>query len=156
MTAAWPVFLGTWVNGDRPLGDGNVQVYGAGLNVALSERLSFGLNQGGYATAKFRENRDGWLNLGGFAQYTLIQDVPNQFLLTAGLRWEAPSGEAEVFQAAARRILPPMLRLARSSVNSTFWHCSAMSSRPLRAAPPPTPTTDRCIWIGACAAGSTR
>jgi len=96
--------------------------------VALSERLSFGLNQGGYAAAHFdrdqagqfldREGRlrdkrefggerEGWLNLGGFVQYTLIEDVPNQFLLTAGLRWEAPSGSRAVFQGRGPAHLAP-------------------------------------------------
>ena len=42
--------------------------------------------------------RDGLLNLGGFAQYTFIEDVPNQFLLTGGLRLEVPCGAHEVFQ----------------------------------------------------------
>src|SRR5262245_45258380 len=46
----------------------------------------------------FGGEREGWLNLGGFFQYTLIEDVPNQFLLTAGLRWEAPSGSEAIFR----------------------------------------------------------
>jgi hypothetical protein len=37
----------------------------------------------------------------------LIQDVPNQFLLTAGLRWEAPSGSKEVFQGHGPAELAP-------------------------------------------------
>jgi hypothetical protein len=46
----------------------------------------------------FSGTRDGWLNLGGFAQYTVIADAADQFLLTAGVRWEAPSGTHELFQ----------------------------------------------------------
>ena len=49
-------------------------------------------------TTDFSGDRFGFLNLGGFLQYTLIEDVPNQFLLTVGLRWEAPAGSYEVFQ----------------------------------------------------------
>jgi hypothetical protein len=111
-----------------------LQVYGAGLNVALSDRLSFGLNQGGYAAADFNGNepglfrdrlgvlrdrrgfagqRDGWLNLGGFLQYTLIQDVPNQFLLTAGLRLEVPSGSAAIFQGYGPVHLAPYLTFGK-------------------------------------------
>jgi len=72
---------------------GNIQLYGAGLNTALSDRLCIGLNQGGYAVSHFggrasvpsdpsladRDmggSRDGWLNLGEFIQYTLVEAVP--------------------------------------------------------------------------------
>jgi hypothetical protein len=102
----------------------------AGLTVALSERLAVGLNQGGYAVANFSRDhpglfrdrfqrlrdrrefageREGWLNLGGFGQYTLIEDVPCQFLLTAGLRWEAPMGSKAIFQGRGPANLSPYL-----------------------------------------------
>jgi hypothetical protein len=111
-----------------------MQVYGAGLNVALSDRLSFGLNQGGYAAADFNGNqpglfrdrfgvlhdrrefageREGWLNLGGFLQYTLIEDVPNQFLLTAGVRLAVPSGSAAVFQGHGPADMAPYLTVGK-------------------------------------------
>jgi len=94
-----PIFMSNWTSAFPPLAnDGNVQLYGASLTVAVTDRLAVGLNQGGYAVTDYRKSRDGWVNLGGFAQYTLIEDVPNQFLFTAGMRWEAPTGEAEVFQ----------------------------------------------------------
>ncbi|MCE9533309.1 MAG: hypothetical protein K8T89_19605 [Planctomycetes bacterium] len=97
----------------------SMQLYGAGITVALSERLSIGLNQGGYAQATFSRNqpalfpnlqravqsrtnvdrvREGWLDLGGFVQYTLIANEADQFLLTAGMRWSAPSGAHQLFQ----------------------------------------------------------
>jgi hypothetical protein len=121
LTQLFPVFGSNWVSASPPLPSGNMQLYGAGLTVALSERLSMGLNQGGYVVSDFSRtnrfgqpatilpggSRDGWLNLGGFFQYTLIQDVPNQFLFTTGIRWEAPSGEAEVFQGHGPAYLSP-------------------------------------------------
>jgi hypothetical protein len=134
LTQIWPVFLGNWVRPIPALPSGNLQLYGAGLNVALSDRLSFGLNQGGYAMADFNGNqpglfrdslgvlrdrrgfagqRDGWLNLGGFVQYTLIQDVPNQFLLTAGLRLEVPSGSAAIFQGYGPVHMAPYLTFGK-------------------------------------------
>jgi hypothetical protein len=126
-TEIWPMFGSSWVSGNGPLlADANAQIYGAGLNVALSDRLSFGFNQGGYAVANissdrerilqklglpvpdrdFGGQREGWLNLGGFVQYTVIADACNQFILTAGLRWEAPSGATQVFQGGDN---PPYL-----------------------------------------------
>jgi hypothetical protein len=134
LTQIWPIFLGNWVNTIPALPSGNAQGYGAGLNVALTDRLSFGLNQGGYATADFsrdrpglfrdrfgvlRDRRDfggereGWLNIGGFIQYTLIQDVPNQFLLTAGLRLEVPSGSSAVFQGFGPPHMAPYLTFGK-------------------------------------------
>ncbi|MBI3407247.1 MAG: hypothetical protein HY040_02685 [Planctomycetes bacterium] len=135
MTALWPMFGSTWFTTREALPDGNLQLYGAGLYVALSERLSFGMNQGGYATADFSRNtsgtlrdrfgilhdrrefsgdREGWLNLGGFVQYTVIENVPDQFLLTAGIRWEAPSGTHEIFQGNPPAQLAPYLTAGKA------------------------------------------
>jgi hypothetical protein len=120
VTAVYPLFGSAWVDTRAPFPDGNFQLYGPAMTVALSERLAVGINQGGYAHASFSRDqlnllrrrdplgrflnverggsRDGWLNIGGFAQYTLIEDVDNQFLLTAGVRLEVPSGSHEIFQ----------------------------------------------------------
>ena len=140
VTEIVPMFGSAWVSANDPrLPSGNLQVYGPGLNVALSERLSVGLNQGGYAVARFSNDReqllaklglpvraldrsgerDGWLNFGGYFQYTLIADVPNQFLLTAGLRWEAPSGSPQVFQGSGPAYLSPYVTAGKEL---GFWH----------------------------------
>jgi hypothetical protein len=114
VTEFWPLFMSQWISPYGKLPEGNIQLYGAGVYVALSERLSIGMNQGGYAVANFERVRQGWLNLGGFAQYTVIEDVPGQFLLTAGLRWEAPTGEAEVFQGHGPAHLAPYLTMGKA------------------------------------------
>jgi hypothetical protein len=132
-TDMYPIFDSVWVKSFPALPSGNIQLYGAGLDVAVSDRLSFGLNQGGYAVANFQRrtfdpfltnlltrldrdrggDRDGWLNLGGYGQYTLIQDVPDQFLLTAGLRWEAPCGSSEIFQGHGPAHLAPYVTVGK-------------------------------------------
>jgi hypothetical protein len=131
VTAIYPIFGSSWVSNTAPIPDGNFQLYGPALTVALSERLAVGLNQGGYAVAhlirnqsgrlalldpqgRFRDvvaggEREGWLNLGDFFQYTVIEDVEYQFLLTAGLRWEAPCGSHEIFQGHGPAELSPYL-----------------------------------------------
>src|SRR5262249_9241601 len=103
-----------------PIPEGDMQVYGAAVTVALSDRLAVGLNQGGYADihlsrnqldflrtfdpqGRFRDvetggHRTGWLNCGVCAQHTVIEDCDCQFLLTAGLRLEVPCGSRAVFQ----------------------------------------------------------
>jgi hypothetical protein len=131
VTAIYPIFGASWVTSAALFPDGSFQLYGPGITLALSERFAMGLNQGGYAAAQFSHNpaqrdllfrldpqgrfRDvesggdhqGWLNLGGFFQYTLIENVENQFLLTGGLRWEAPSGSHEIFQGHGPAHLAP-------------------------------------------------
>jgi hypothetical protein len=134
VTELWPIVGGVWFSTIPALPSGNFQLLpSAGLNLALSERLSVGLNQGGYAVADFENepgrfrdrlgrlrdrrefsgDRSGWLNLGGFGQYTLIEDVPDQFILTAGLRWEAPSGSKAIFQGNGPAHLAPYLTVGK-------------------------------------------
>jgi hypothetical protein len=131
VTAIYPIFGSSWFGTNPPVPDGDMQVYGAAITVALSERLAVGLNQGGYADMHLDRNqlarlaaldplgrfqdveagghRTGWLNLGGFAQYTLIEDCADQFLLTVGLRWTAPWGSRAVFQGFGPVELAPYL-----------------------------------------------
>jgi hypothetical protein len=130
----WPVFGYSSVSPSPPLPAGDIQLYGAGLNLAITERLSIGLCQGGYAVSRFNSqlgpfaaslipvanrdrDREGFLNLGGFAQYTLIEDVPNQFLLTAGLRFAVPTGEADVFQGHGPGLLAPYATIGKEFGN---------------------------------------
>jgi hypothetical protein len=129
VTELLPITGFTWFQPSPALPNGNLWlVPGAGMTVALSERFSLGINQGGYAVANFDNNRpglfrdrfgvlhnridfsgqrEGWLNLGGFGQYTLIENVPDQFLVTTGLRWEAPIGSKAVFQGFGPAHLAP-------------------------------------------------
>lgn len=133
VTAVYPLFGSEWLSSTPPIPNADAQVYGPAMTIALSERFAMGLNQGGYAVAHFSRNpirrqrlfdldplgrfrdvetsheRDGFLNIGGFFQYTLIEDVENQFLLTGGLRWLAPCGAHEVFQGHGPAELAPYL-----------------------------------------------
>ena len=134
VTELWPMFMSNWVSTIPALPSGDIQLYGAGLYVALSDRLSFGLNQGGGATANFNGGEtgpfldhlghlhdksdfagfhSGWLNLGGFVQYTLIANAERQFLLTAGLRVEAPSGSPSILQGHGPPYLAPYFTLGK-------------------------------------------
>ena len=107
LTQIFPVFGNVWGGSSSPLPDLNMQAYGAGLSIALSDRLSFGMTKGAYVVAtitrdprllairpelagRAQPDRTGWLDLGGYVQYTLIRDVENQFIFTTGLNWQAP------------------------------------------------------------------
>jgi hypothetical protein len=120
VTEIYPIFINAWIPSFGPLPSSVSQLYGAGITVALSDRLSMGLNQGGFADVHLRRedfprlaamdptgrfsnieiggSRSGWLNLGGFFQYTLIANEESQFLFTGGLRYEVPCGSYELFQ----------------------------------------------------------
>jgi hypothetical protein len=154
VTEIYPIFASAWTSEAGPVPHANAQLYGAGLTVALGERFAAGLNQGGYADVDLsRRDRDrltrldplglfrdaetggtrvGWLNLGGFFQYTLIQDVPDQFLLTAGLRWEAPSGSKEIFQGFGPAHLAPYLS---GGVELGHFHVLAVTGYEFPAGP---------------------
>jgi hypothetical protein len=128
LTQIQPIFLSSWVGPTGALPDANAQVLGPALNLALTDRLCVGINQGGYAFVHINRNdprgpllnflaatrgselggtREGFLNMGGFGQYTLIKDVENQFLLSTGLRVVVPIGATEVFQGKGPAILAP-------------------------------------------------
>ncbi len=138
LTQIQPIFGSAWMNPSRALPNSDMQLYGPAVSVALSDRLGVGINQGGYAVIhvdrndprpplrnflaatrgrEFGGTREGFLNIGGFAQYTLIEDVPNQFLLTGGLRFIAPCGAYEVFQGHGPLQLVPYL-----TVGQEFGH----------------------------------
>jgi hypothetical protein len=114
LTQLWPVFANDWSHAIGPLiPGGDTQVYGPGLSVALSDRFEIGINRGGYAVSDLRKFRDGFLDTGGFAQYTLIRDVPDQFLLSVGLSVLAPTGEADVFAGHGPAYLTPYLTVGK-------------------------------------------
>jgi hypothetical protein len=72
---------------------------------------------GQFANVEAGGNRSGWLNLGGFIQYTLIEDVPDQFLLTGGLRLEVPCGSTEIFQGHGPVHMAPYLTMGKGFGN---------------------------------------
>jgi hypothetical protein len=50
VTAIYPIFGSSWFSTISPVPDCNLQVYGAAVTVALSDRLAVGLNQGATPT----------------------------------------------------------------------------------------------------------
>src|SRR5262245_53138709 len=45
LTQIWPLFGSTWTGASPPVPDTNFQILGPGLNLALTDRLSFVLNE---------------------------------------------------------------------------------------------------------------
>ncbi len=109
LTQIWPILAYSWTDPFKVIPSGQVAAYPAGINVALTERLNFGLSSGGPVWAHFNRQRTGWTDLGLFGQYTLIRDVDDQFLLTGGLIITAPTGSKEVFQGSPPAYMAPYL-----------------------------------------------
>jgi hypothetical protein len=192
VTQVWPVFGDTRLSSGPLIPQGAMQTYGAGLNLALSERLSIGLSQGGFASTQFQRDpsyllrdvtlslpdvdrreaikllrekfprdpkaaieyvrelkqrsaelkqkiealeaklnqipesqaRQGWLNIGGFAQYMVYQNSERQAFATLGLRWEAPCGSQEMYQGRGPAYLAPYLTVGKEFGN---WHVLAVT-----------------------------
>ena len=121
LTEFWPVFTYAWTDPFRHvIPRGQISAYGGGINLALTERLSVGLTDGSPMWAHFDRQRTGWANLGGFGQFTLIRDTDDQFLLTIGLNWEAPSGSKEIFQGSPPAYLAPYLTVGKEFGNFHF------------------------------------
>jgi hypothetical protein len=142
LTQVWPIFGAASVSGSRSLTELDMQVYGAGLNIAITDCLSIGFNNGAYAHASISRDpgrlalidaaranvglpptqnrggpRDGFLDLGGFVQYILYGNVEKQFLLTAGFNWMAPTGSTEIFQGRGPLHIAPYLTAGKELGN---------------------------------------
>jgi len=121
LTQIFPIFTYAWTDPFRVIPRGQISSYGAGLNLALTERLSVGLTNGpGPMWAHFNRQRTGWTDAGGFVQYTLIRDVDDQFLFALGLNWVAPSGSKEIFQGSPPAYLAPYLTVGKEFGNFHF------------------------------------
>jgi hypothetical protein len=83
----------------HPWEDG--QTYLLQIRAAINNRWSVFLDKSGYSFIDRGDaagTTDGWNNLAFGAKYLLVRDVENQFLLAAGVQYEAPTGEVDAFQ----------------------------------------------------------
>jgi hypothetical protein len=111
----YPVFINNWLPDDHPTEGGTVQVYGAGLTMALSETLEVGIVKGGYADKHFGNDDDGngFFSTGMHVKKTLVRDFENQFLLAVGLQLEPQTGQREVFHAHGDGLLTTFVTVAK-------------------------------------------
>ncbi len=79
---------------------GEVNIIGPAISLAITDRFNIGITSGGPALTSYPGRHQGWLDIGGYAQYTLIRDVPNQFIGTVGMTWTAPDGTHSLFQGS--------------------------------------------------------
>ena len=101
LTEARVLFLSNWGRSSTPvLGAGNFQVYALQLRLALTDRLQFIADKDGIADVHPMggANQTGLLNLAAGLKYALIRDVERKQLFSVTVQYEAPTGEANVFQ----------------------------------------------------------
>jgi len=100
LTEARLLFINDQIDSKSAVGPGSFQVAGMQLRLALTDRLTFIADKDGYAWIHPNQgsSQDGWLDIAAGLKYTVIRDVEQQMLLTAGLMWEPQTGEKRVFQ----------------------------------------------------------
>ncbi|HVY68329.1 MAG TPA: hypothetical protein VHH73_00270 [Verrucomicrobiae bacterium] len=96
-----PIFM--WHNIDKSFltAGGNVRVYAAQLRYAVNDRLAIIATKDGFIEFNPKSglaHKDGWGDLGAGLKYAVIDDPAHQFILTPGLKFEAPTGNKRVFQ----------------------------------------------------------
>lgn len=102
-----PAFIYHRIHDDFITGGGQAFLAGAQLRLALTDKLQFIANKGGYlwidpgAGAK----SDGWANLVTGFKYNLIDSEENQFVFTPGLTYEIPMGEKDIFHGTGDGII---------------------------------------------------
>ena len=80
------------------IGCGEFQVYAGQLRASLSENLSLVVNKAGYVTSGNSFVDDGWLDLSAGFKWNLLQDADCGRLLSTGITFEVPTGEASALQ----------------------------------------------------------
>lgn len=79
-------------------GGGSVQLYGAQIRMRLTENISFIAIKDGFATTSNPILDDGWADVAAGLKFTLLRDVQRQSILSGGVTYELPTGEASLFQ----------------------------------------------------------
>ena len=94
-----PIFVFHRIPNDFVTGGGEVLMGGAQLRYAVNDRLGLFLNQGGYLEVhpEYGEDFGGWADLGFGVKYAVIDDAASQFVLTPGVGFTVPTGDADIY-----------------------------------------------------------
>ncbi len=93
-------------------GGGDVRIYALQARIALSEKLAIIATKDGIANLHpdaALKDETGFLNLAAGVKYNFYKNEENTAMMTAGLRYEAPTGEREVLQGNGDGIINPFL-----------------------------------------------
>lgn len=87
---------------------GDLNLVAVQLRLALTERLALIANKSGYIWLRSDAlpDHDGWADIALGLKYALVVDRDNQFLLTAGVRWELENGTGGALQGNGQELSP--------------------------------------------------
>lgn len=92
-------------------GGGSAYLFAVQLRAALTDRLALIATKDGYVwlrpdgeVADAVEHDDGFANIAAGLKYSVLRDEENERIATVGLRYEAPSGDAQVLQGKVFRL----------------------------------------------------
>lgn len=104
------LFINNWTPGTHAaIPDDSLQAYAAQINLALTDRLAFIAQKDGYAVINRGPLGDGFLNMAAGLKYAFIRRPEDQLIVSGGLMYEIPTGEAAVFQGHGSGILTPFI-----------------------------------------------
>lgn len=110
-----------WSPSDQASEGRLAQQYLLQMRVAINKQWQVFIDKAGYSFVDGPDGtRDGWNNLAIGGKYVLIRDVEHQFLLSLGLQYEAPTGEASIFQRPSDGSITGFLSAGQEFW--CFWH----------------------------------
>ncbi|MCX8071421.1 MAG: hypothetical protein N3C12_03060 [Candidatus Binatia bacterium] len=143
-TEVRPIFVYHEISDQFVSSGGNAKVAAVQLRVALTDRLGFIATKDGYVWLEpdaVLPRKNGWANVALGFKYNLLDEESLGVLGSAGIRYEAPSGDKDVFQGRGDGLLNPFLsagwvyenlhliaytggRLPISGNDTSFWDTS--------------------------------
>ncbi len=90
------------------LAGGDLNIVALQARVALTERLGFIATKDGYSwlNAGALPNDNGWNSIAAGVKYAFFVDRENDFVATAGVRYQMRAGEAKVLQSTTDEVSP--------------------------------------------------
>lgn len=143
-TNARPIFAYHEISRGFVSGGGNAKIAALQLRVALTDRLALIATKDGYVwldPEQVLPKKNGWANLAVGLKYAFLE--ADDYIATAGIRYEIASGDKDVFQGRGGGLLNPFLtagwllhdrlgligytgpRIPISGNDSTLWDTSA-------------------------------
>jgi hypothetical protein len=118
-----PLFLYTDISNDFVTNGGNYSVVAIQARLAITERFGLIATKDGYIFLRPKNvvpDNDGFANLAFGIKGALLRDAASGSILSAGFRYEAPSGEQDVLQGRGDGLVNPFVSAAKRFGNFTL------------------------------------
>jgi hypothetical protein len=149
-----PLFLYTDISNDFVTNGGNYSVVAIQARLAITERFGLIATKDGYIFLRPKNvvpDNDGFANLAFGIKGALLRDAASGSILSAGFRYEAPSGEQDVLQGRGDGLVNPFVSASATSRSRATpdrgWHSRA-ATLPSTISPctPTTRSTGSIRW----------